>query len=158
MLLSIPKARTRRVHHLLGPLLWVIVGVLVKGSPGPQQYRVIVVHLSVGCSRAADVFAREPMRPRASDPWAHLVARPQLPRTIPGRFQAGPAGAPPGNVSVFMNSPASRREPGLLTAPVRRLGHHTDGRPRAKGACVCGTSLTKNYDYVNVQFELETAR
>ena len=113
------------------PSIRVIVGVLVKGSPGPQQYRVIVVHLCLECSRAADVFAREPMRPRASDPWAHLVARPQLLRTIPGRFQAGPAGAPPGNVSVLMNSPASRREPGLLTAPVRRLGHHTDGRPRA---------------------------
>ena len=84
-LFSTSAARTRRIHHLLGSLLWVIVGVLVKGSPGPQQYRVIVVHLCLECSRAADVFAREPMRPRASDPWAHLVASPQLPRTTPGR-------------------------------------------------------------------------
>ena len=117
-----PFVRVIVVGHCCGPC---------KGSPGPRQYRVIVVHLCLECSRAADVFAREPMRPRASDPWAHLVARPQLPRTIPGRFQAGPAGAPPGNVSVLMNSPASRREPGLLTAPVRWLGHHTDGRLRA---------------------------
>ena len=42
---SISAARTQRFHHLLGSLLRVIVGVLVKRPPGPQQYRVIVVHL-----------------------------------------------------------------------------------------------------------------
>ena len=42
---SISATRTREIHHLLGSLRRVIAGVLVKGPPGPQQYRVFVVQL-----------------------------------------------------------------------------------------------------------------